>query len=462
MRRFLCASLISLLWPLAGTGRAQMPVIAIRDFRGPKAKPVRAGVVAALGKLVRVVKNPRAADHIIEGLIAHKGRKWTLTLTVRVAQSGSWVDDAVVHLSQPALSAVARKAVARKVMPLLQQGGSDDSAVVAGQGGAKPKQLPLTSDHDKSGAAAEFASEDGTQPSSDAKPASASASRRSLAKVKDDDPKEKQVAMAAAAEEPTSGTAVAKPAGETDLARPPLESPPNRSLGGDVLSLSAGATFQQRNFQAVGFGPLPTYTSDVYPSVYAAATLYPLGFTHSVVRNFGFFATFERALGLRSRVQATREILDTVAQRIEAGALFRIHIGGPAGPTFRPVALYGLQKFDIDGSTDMPNTDYEYFGGGLNADVPLFTPALALTASFQYHQIQSLGAAAGFGQTATAWGYAWEAGIRADLPWRLRALAVFTNLRRNASYTGLSMSGSTASEAHDTWTGGRVALAFDF
>ena len=438
-----------------GVARAELPTVTVHEFKGPKNKPMRAGVLAALKKQVKVVKSAKSADNVIEGVVAKKGKKWKLTVTVRVAATNSWIDDVVVQMSHPAVSSAAKKTIAKKVMALIRKNAEDSDEVALAR--SKRKKGAAVKDNDVTGAASEFSKEDGDgqAASSDAEPAAA----RTAAEPDAPKPKETQVAMATPtpAQQQTD-SAVAKPPAEPETAQTPTV----RALGGEVLSLAAGASFQQRNFQAVGFGRLPIYTSDMYPSIYAAGTLYPLGFTHSFVRGFGLWGSFERAIGLKSRVQASGEVFDTVAQRFEAGALWRIHLFGPSGPTFRPMALYGQQTFDIGGMTDMPNTDYEYYGGGMDLDLPLFTPTLAVVGSFQYDQIQSLGATAGFGQTATAWGYAWEAGIRGDLPWHLRGLAVFTNIKRNATYSGLSNTGPTASQAHDEWTGGRVALALDF
>ena len=454
---------------VGGVARAEMPTVAVRDFKGPQGKKMRTGVILALKKQVKVVKNPKMADNVIEGVVAKKSKKWKLTVTVRVAATGSWIDDVVVQMSKPAVSGAARKLIAKKVMALIRKNAEESDEVALARG--KRKKGSRTKDNDATGAAGAFADEEDGQAAAPeaAEPAAARTAAAPIdrsgggAPIPATDgeaskPKEKQVALAAPASQ-QNDTAVAKPPTEPEIHE---QQPQVRMMGGEVLSLTAGASFQQRNFQAVGFGRLPIYTSDMYPSVYAGGTLYPLGFTKSFVRGFGLWGTFERALGLKSRVQASGEVFDTVAQRIEGGALWRIHLFGPTGPTFRPMALYGQQKFDIGGMTDMPDTDYEYYGGGMDLDLPLFTPQLALVGSFQYDQIQSLGATAGFGQTATAWGYAWEAGVRADLPWRLRGLAVFTNIKRNATYTGLSNAGPTASQAHDEWTGGRVALALDF
>src|SRR5262249_44879180 len=135
----------------------------------------------------------------------------------------------------------------------------------------------------------------------------------------------------------------------------------------EVLLVGAGISFQSRNFSPTGLSSLPTYSSALYTSIYATGTVYPFAL---VVRGnkagLGFFGVFDRAVGLRSQVKASTLLLDTVAQRFEAGAVWKLHFGGRTGLTLRPIVLYGEQKFDIGGMSVMPNTDYKYFGGGMD------------------------------------------------------------------------------------------------
>src|SRR5690242_19949532 len=104
---------LALLALAGGIARAEVPAVAVREFKGPKNKPMRAGVLAALKKQVKVVKNAKTADNVIEGVVSKKGKKWKLTVTVRVAGTNSWIDDVVVQMSHPAVSSAAKKTIAK-------------------------------------------------------------------------------------------------------------------------------------------------------------------------------------------------------------------------------------------------------------------------------------------------------------------------------------------------------------
>src|SRR5262249_31380327 len=89
----------------------------------------------------------------------------------------------------------------------------------------------------------------------------------------------------------------------------------------EVLLGGAGISFQSRNFSPTGLSSLPTYSSALYTSIYATGTVYPFALVaRGNKAGLGFFGVFDRAVGLRSQVKASTLLLDTVAQRFEAGA----------------------------------------------------------------------------------------------------------------------------------------------
>jgi hypothetical protein len=418
------------------------PTVTVREFRGPQAARVRAGVASALSTRLHVTRSAAEADGVIEGVVARKGKRWRITVTIRNARTGHWVDDVVLTVRRPALGGTARKHVARKVAMLLER-NTDDGVTALASAQEAPSATAVAT---LTPAVAR------TTPPPAPQPLPLAASTR---------PVDETAAPSAARD---AHAATVPPLGDDALAMAAGE--PLRRAGGRVLTVSAGTSFQSRSFSASGDGRLPVYKSSMYPSVYVGGTLYPLAIaTRGALAELGLFGSYELAVGLRSRAaqaDPTGASFDTHAERAEVGVLYRAHVGGPAGVTVRPMFLYGQQQFDISGMTDMPDTDYQYYGFGLDVDVPLLTPMVALVGAYQYDAIYQLGPAMQLGGAASASGMSFEAGLRASLGWHVQGILCFGQTLRDVSYAGGGQGGTNVRSIRDQWTGGRVALGVDF
>jgi len=431
-----------------------LPTVAVREFSGPGAARVRAGVVAALAGKARV-RSAASADAVIEGEVAKKGRRWKVTLTVREAISGRQVDQVTFMLSRPALGRGTKKRVGKKLAALIREAAANGVVAKAGRRRGKDGSAPAGD------SAARFANESPAAGGAEAAKNEASDDTARAGKPAPDEsaaqPSEEKVAQteeSTTVQKPAATPAPAKDTGETAMAE---------ATGHEVIELDAGIGFQARTFSATGLGVLPTYNSSLYPSAYVSGALYPLApLTRRALGGLGVFGRFDRAVGLKSQVKSTMQEFDTVAQRWEVGLLWRLHFGGATGLTVRPAFLYGQQQFDIGGTTVMPNTDYTYLGGGLDLDLPLLTPAFALIGGGAYEDIRSLGPAGQFGEHNDAYGLAFNGGIRLGLPWHLQILALFEELIRHADFTGTSPTGMTAQKTQDEWIGGRVTLGLTY
>jgi hypothetical protein len=422
-----------LLVPLVLAGLlAPPPTVSVGEFSGPQGERLRASVLGALGQHVIVLRMGSEVDGVIEGRVTHLRRRWRVTVTVRTATDArSRVDDILAFtLARPALSRPARRRLVRQVLNLLESSGGEPATTVKNRHKAVESEDP----------------DRAANPTAEAASPIASPARGG--------PAEGAGSSSDGGEEEATVPAVPPPKPRAD--QPPAAAAP-AALGttGDRLALVLGLTFQLRSFQSSGASRLPIYNSSAYPSIYLAGTFYPLARA-----GLGLFGTFEYALGLKSRVAADGATFDSTALRFEAGALWRLRTGGPTGLTLRPFVLYGQQSFEIGGMTDMPDTAYGYVGMGAELDLPVFVPQVAVTAHAEYDVVLGIGDIDRLGGGASSWGASFDAGLRADLPWRLRGSAVFTGVLRYTDYDG--MGGLGARSAEDRWLGGRVALALVF
>ncbi len=397
----------------SGAAEASTPRVAVSDFTGPYAGKVRAGVVKALRPSMRVVGYD-SAKAIVQGDIATGRRKrWTLRLAVK-GVDGTPVEQRSYKLKKPAIDKKVATAIARDVgaavrsTPEPKAGTQPAQGMMVAQSGGSLSDMTPTQR-----AAAEVPAPPNTSPSPAASP-----------------------------EATVAGTAAV------------VEAPAAaRSERAPAISLGLGLGLEKRSISLEGPGApnLPSYDSAFYSTLGFAAQAFPaelLGSSRGWARPIGLGVSYERAVGISSKVRDTGAKVDTSASRFEAGVGYRLRLGSEDRLIVQPGTKLGSRSFDLGAGSPLPSTSYTFWGFGADGDVRLWRSLSAYAGLWL-----DLGFGAGdlkaLAKDASSLGLELDLGARVRLPWRMFAQAGLRYERFGLGFEGVAADGRTASGGSD-------------
>jgi len=397
----LVAALIAAMWILsAGAAHASKKRVVVMQFRGPKSRAIRKGVVKLLKRKFKLVgqttftrkqrklharrinernvaKVARAlrVHAVVLGRIKRRRGRYSLSLTLRAGIDGEVVTKVTVKLGR-------RPRLTRPKLRKIRQSLVGAIAGLPTPPRKAPAPAPAPADDEET-----WSSEaDGDTSDVDDNPLTDD-------QVDNDEPGARPLADADHEDDST-----VEPAGDVydRLAR-------HRALdiAGGLSAISRSLSFD------VGDGvadPPNAYDGALVPGAFVEGTIYPAAWGHgkahaSALANLGVSFMVDKVLSISSRLNGSDVDISTSQLRWGFGLRYRLNLGDdPQGASFTFGIGYNELSFELDRKTitdnmldiDLPNVAYGYIDPSVAGRLPI-NRAIAAYATARYLIVTSVG-----------------------------------------------------------------------
>jgi len=217
-------------------------------------------------------------------------------------------------------------------------------------------------------------------------------------------------------------------------------------LGG-LFEFSVGLGISRRDFRMEGDNPAENrrYDGGVFPEINLRLDLYPAApwVDHFVARNLGIGLAFAHHLSIsttkRDSNGAQAEV-GTGSLELLVDLLFRwpLFKGEATTPVLKVALGFGMRNFSLDENHVLPTFKYRVLHIGVEGDIPLMTPLIALKVGFDVRPILAVGQEAldALGEKSGVFALAVRGGLGGKTSFGLYYGAVFEYQHFMADYAG--------------------------
>ena len=217
-------------------------------------------------------------------------------------------------------------------------------------------------------------------------------------------------------------------------------------LGG-LFEFSLGLGISRRDYRMEGDNPTEDrrYNGGVYPEINFRLDIYPAApfWNHFVGRNLGVGLAFAHHLSISTTKRdsgGAQAQVDTGSLELLVDLLFRwpLFEDKSTTPVLKAALGFGMRDFTLDPNHVLPSFQYRFLRIGVDAEIPLMTPLIALKAGIDVRPILAVGQEAldALGEKSGVFALAVKAGLGGKTSFGLFYGAMFEYQHFMADYAG--------------------------
>jgi hypothetical protein len=406
LRRLIGLLVFTTVATVASSAGAAKKRVALFDFTGPKAAKFQAPVQKILKKSAKVVsqaafnkaskkvkkykKNAEGIakvakrlelDGVVTGKVSKKRGKYKLTIQIREAQSGEYLEESItVTSTAPRLTKAHEKKIARELKALLRELPAADEEEEAEEEEGEEEDRPVVA-----GSEEEEAEET---------PAKGKGRKKVAAASEGDGENEEEEGGGEEAEEPKGGSGKGENGSVSKSVELSSAEQADLDARGRAVDVSVGLSFVARSLTFTHDPALVNtpqgYDGAMVPGLYLLGEVYPMALvnkrSNGFPRHIGLSLVLDKVLLIKSKPAGMDVDLPTAQTRYGVGAVYRLNLGSkPTSPTLKFSVHYNKLSFSIDESAapdgvmvDIPDVSYTYIDPGIGIRFPITDKIAAL------------------------------------------------------------------------------------